>query len=267
MKVARNTEMDSAISIASFVIERLHSEDLNVVSWLRNYTGVLDIAISKWAKPQKETLLHMYITDVYLDAQNNTMGKHFPIPVISEMQELLEYYGIDYSSVGHVNIEEYDSDDSDDELEEYAEQLQTFFVDKLLPTIVDDVFTVLFADKNFLHEFNSQCAEVIRTLKCEDYHEVLKADGEFVRTSYYPAWFRQGISYRDKLRCSICGCDLSYAFTTLTETNYDHIIPLKNNGNNDPTNWQLTCESCNKSKGARSSSFKNIIFPFWSLTE
>jgi len=30
--------------------------------------------------------------------------------------------------------------------------------------------------------------------------------------------------------------------------NFDHIIPLNCGGNNDPSNWQLTCESCNKSK-------------------
>ncbi|MFR6181439.1 MAG: HNH endonuclease [Flavonifractor plautii] len=51
------------------------------------------------------------------------------------------------------------------------------------------------------------------------------------------------------------------------KNSYDHIIPLKMGGNNDPSNWQLTCERCNKSKGARSSDFKNIVFPFWEIKD
>lgn len=78
---------------------------------------------------------------------------------------------------------------------------------------------------------------------------------------------KKGIEYRDKCRCSICGCDLSSAFTTLTVKNFDHIIPLQLGGNNDPSNWQITCETHNKSKGARSSEFKNIVFPFWEIDE
>ena len=97
------------------------------------------------------------------------------------------------------------------------------------------------------------------------YPDLLKEDGVVKRISYCPTWLKRGIEYRDKYRCSICGCDLSSAFTTIVDENFDHIIPLKVGGNNDPSNWQLTCGSCNKSKGARSSNFKNIVFPFWEI--
>lgn len=116
-----------------------------------------------------------------------------------------------------------------------------------------------------MHEFNRQCSEIIKTLKKDDYPDLLKEDGVVKRISYCPTWLKRGIEYRDKYRCSICGCDLSSAFTTIVDENFDHIIPLKVGGNNDPSNWQLTCESCNKSKGARSSNFKNIVFPFWEI--
>lgn len=76
---------------------------------------------------------------------------------------------------------------------------------------------------------------------------------------------KRGIEHRDKSRCSLCGCDLSVAHTTITNKNFDHIIPLKEGGNNDPSNWQLTCEHCNKPKDARNTEFKNIVFPFWEV--
>ncbi len=196
------------------------------------------------------------------------LGQHLPVGEIKEMQKLLDNYEVDYSSIGKVDVSEMDEEDCpSDELEEYAENLQTFFVDSILDTVVDDVFSILYKDKNFMHEFNRQCAEIIRGLKKDDYPDLLKADGVIKRVSYYPKWFKRGIQYRNKCRCSICGCDLSSAFTTIVNENFDHIIPLDCGGNNDPSNWQLTCESCNKSKGARSSAFKNIVYPFWKMDE
>ncbi len=39
--------------------------------------------------------------------------------------------------------------------------------------------------------------------------------------------------------------------SVLNKKNFDHIVALKDYGTNDPCNLQLTCEHCNKSKGAR----------------
>ena len=234
MRNGRNMNVDSAISIAAFIIQSLHGDYLDVEHWFEYY-DVLDRAVEKWSKPCKRTLVHEYIQDLYLDSQNYLLDKHFPIGQINEMQELLDNYNIDYSSIGDVDV--------------------------------DDVFSILYMDKNFMHEFNRQCSEIILKLKKDDYPNLLREDGVIERISYYPKWFKRGIEYRDKLRCSLCGCDLSSAFTTLVDENFDHIIPLKNGGNNDPSNWQLTCETCNKSKGARSSAFKNIVFPFWQMDD
>lgn len=85
------------------------------------------------------------------------------------------------------------------------------------------------------------------------------------RAKYVPVWLKNAIIYRDKYRCSICGCDLSKAHTTVIKENFDHIIPLQNGGNNDPSNWQLTCEHCNKSKGCMNNDFTNIVMPFWEM--
>lgn len=268
MENARNVNMDSAISIASFIIQCLYDDTQygDVLHWIE-YFNNLEIAISKWSKPQRKTLLHEYIKDQYLDAQNYVLGKYFVVGEIKEMQSLLEHYEVDYSCIGKMDVANLSSDEYTEELGEYADKLQSFFIDNLLDIVVDDVFSILYMDKNFLHEFNRQCAEIIKTLKKDDYPNLLKDDGVIKRISYYPTWLKRGIEYRDKCRCSICGCDLSSAFTTIVDENFDHIIPLKMGGNNDPSNWQLTCESCNKSKGARSSNFKNIVFPFWKIED
>lgn len=263
MKYARNSDMDSAISIASFIIQSLNG-DTDISDWFEYY-DVLERAIEKWQKPQRKTLIHEYIEDLFLDSQNYMLDKHFPVGEISQMQHLLEYYNVDYSSIGKIDVSELPYDECTDELEDYACELQNFFIDNILDTIVDDAFTILYMDKNFLHEFNKQCSEIIKGLKKIDYPELLKEDGVINRIGYYPTWFKRGIEYRDKCRCSICGCDLSSSFTTIVDKNFDHIIPLNEGGNNDPSNWQLTCESCNKSKGARNTKFKNIMFPFWQM--
>lgn len=266
MNVARNMNMDSAISIAAFVIQSLNGDEWNVSHWFE-YCDVLEIALEKWKSPQKKTLVHEYIETVYLESQNYILDKHFLIEEIREMQSLLENYKVDYSSVGKMNVAELAFDEWTDELDDYACKLQSFFVDNILEIIVDDVFSILYMDKNFMYEFNRQCSEIIKELKKIDYPELLKKNGVINRITYYPTWFKRGIEYRDKKRCSICGCDLSSAFTTIVDENFDHIIPLKLGGNNDPSNWQLTCETCNKSKGARNTEFKNIIFPFWEMEE
>ena len=72
---------------------------------------------------------------------------------------------------------------------------------------------------------------------------------------------------RDKGRCQLCGCDVSGILRTDVKYNIDHIVPLKCGGINDPINLQLSCEHCNKSKGARSTKFNNIASPFWRLDE
>lgn len=264
MRQARNANVDTAISIASFVILQLNNGDYNVNKWLEYY-DYYEEAIKKWQKPHKKTLVHDYIEAVYLEDQNYMLDKHFVVEVIKEIQGLLENYAIDYSSIGYIDVSDEEYDDCWDITEEYAEKLQSFFIDNLLDVVVDDAFTILYSDKNFLHEFNRQCSEVIMKLDKIDYPDILKENGVIKRITYYPKWMKSGIEYRDKLRCSICGCDLSSAFTTLVDKNFDHIIPLQAGGNNDPSNWQITCETCNKSKGARSSKFKNIVFPFWQI--
>lgn len=120
--------MDSAISIASSVIQCLYDDtqnDSDVLHWIENFNN-FETAISKWSKPQRKTLLHEYIQDQYLDAQNYVLDKHFVVDEIKGMQNLLEHYGVDYSYIGKVNVANLPFDEYTEELGEYADKLPEY---------------------------------------------------------------------------------------------------------------------------------------------
>lgn len=259
-----NPNLNVVMQYASLVIQSSTDTDqsIDVFFWLEDY---YEDVLECWIKPQKVTTIHKYIEYIVVYSIEYLIDKHFPVVGIIEMFSILENYDIDYSKVGRLDISEFAYDDSTEELEEYASQLFNLFLKVALDHFVNDVFTNLFWNKNFLYEFNIQCAQYIGKIKKDKYPEILKENGILYRAKYVPAWLKNAIIYRDKNRCSICGCDLSKAHTTVTKENFDHIIPLQNGGNNDPSNWQLTCEQCNKSKGCRSDNFTNVVMPFWEM--
>ncbi|MGE7939881.1 HNH endonuclease [Bacillus paramycoides] len=225
--------------------------------------------LEKCSKPHKKTLLHDYIEFIYYTQYEYTLDKYFPINVINQFIELLEFYQIDYTEIGkfeHVGCTDDDLNaEEHSEAELYADKLFIFFKEKLGPLIIDDIFTVLFANKHFLFEFNRQLMDLIQELAIENHPEYLKKDGVIKRCDYIPQWLKRGVFMRDKGRCQICGTDLKRILQLDNKENYDHIIPLERGGINDPTNFQLACEHCNKSKGARSMTFNSLATRFWDI--
>lgn len=43
---------------------------------------------------------------------------------------------------------------------------------------------------------------------------------------YIPKWVKRAVFHRDKSRCVFCNKDLTGVYTTLNNSNYDHILPL-----------------------------------------
>lgn len=74
---------------------------------------------------------------------------------------------------------------------------------------------------------------------------------------------KRGCFYRDKGKCVFCLKDLTGLISTLTKSNYDHIVPLDLYGTNDPCNIQLTCETCNKKKNSKEGITSNLYTPWW----
>lgn len=257
---------NEAIEVASDIIAELAGVNgFDVPHWIEyEEVNIMD----KCFKPHKKTILHDYIGASYSFSIYYLLDKHFPMAVINQLKELFDFYKIDYSSLGEFKFWGYDDENVCDEegvIEEYADKMYEFFMKNLFGIVVDDVFTILYNDKNFLFDFNTQIASIIRTLKITDYPEYLKEDGVMKRCDYFLSWLKRGVFYRDKGRCQICGTDLTKILNLDNQENYDHIIPLQSGGSNDPTNIQLTCEHCNKAKGARDCRFNNMASPFWEL--
>lgn len=59
-----------------------------------------------------------------------------------------------------------------------------------------------------------------------------------------PSSIRNEVAAREGERCSYCGA-------TDRPLEYDHIFPVSRGGTNDASNLTLACDSCNRSKGAR----------------
>jgi hypothetical protein len=189
----------------------------------------------KIAQPCKSTLLHTLIVETLRSGYEWETG-HFP--QIDHYKELLADAGIKCPK--WMNIDDFD------EHVYQADKLILLAIEKILPT----VFNILFSDRNFLFAFQKVVSKKIGTLKAVNHKNILKKDGVLKRPKHIPTWLRSAIYYRDKGHCQLCGRDITGLLTPtkLREIQLDHIIPLKEGGSNDPTNFQLTCQTCNGTK-------------------
>lgn len=226
--------------------------------------------LSTIIKPQRKTLLHSYIHDVYYWNMGYFLGKHESESVINSIIKVCDAYEFKddkllalkekYFKYKIMNCGYTIMDDLGD-------HLLSLYDKTLMEKVVDDIFTVLFQNKSFLRRFNLCIADLINELEVADYPEYLEKDGVLKRCSRIPEWLKRGIVYRDKGRCQLCGKDLTEFSRINDDRNYDHIIPLELGGSNDPTNFQLTCRQCNLFKSDKNCDTKDIAMPFWSMEE
>ncbi|MCR5811193.1 MAG: HNH endonuclease [Lachnospiraceae bacterium] len=213
--------------------------------------------LAKCVKPSRKTLLHCFIENVCCWEITYLLLKHFDEEGIQEMVAWMDSLNIPYD-----DLQAPTSDEDYDGIEAYADALQERFINMALGPISEATFAVLYSDKDFLFTFNKKVTDQIKKLRKEDYPEYLQGDG-YLNRDATPQWLKDGVFYRDRGRCQECGTDLSKIFQNGNNSNYDHIIPLRQGGTNDPTNFQLMCEHCNKAKRDRSTAYRNIIWPYW----
>lgn len=234
----------------------------NTVSAVRNpeYIGSSDIIadffgfrsrgfFEKIDKPQKYTLLHTFIHNVngfniqhYLDKVDGEI-------IVSDYEWLLDGACIQCPVW-------FTGDEVEDHIDELREILEN-----ATAVITEASFQLLFSDRTFLFEFSKFLQPFINKLQ-PDEHQCIINSG-VLRRSYFPVWLKNAVFHRDKGRCQLCGCDLTNIFVPTEARHIDHMVPLKASGTNDPTNFQLTCESCNTSKGARVHANRHLTYPYW----
>jgi hypothetical protein len=125
----------------------------------------------------------------------------------------------------------------------------------LLSQIAEEMFFVLFANRNFLRTFNEHMAHRIRHLDdpCGSSAHLLddrNSDQVKLVRKNPPEWAKRAVFFRDRGYCCTCGRNLENSYSPINNAEYDHIIPLAVGGMNDVTNLQLLCKSCNNSKHA-----------------
>lgn len=155
---------------------------------------------------------------------------------------------------------------------EIVEQLMEYInehQDKIDELIVHAAFQFIFQDRKFLHDFHLELSAFIQ----EHMEEIEEQFPEYVTNKkrikrvYFPKWLTDAVFYRDKGTCSNpeCRCDLSNLIRTQNTKHIDHIVPLDMYGSNDASNFQLLCEPCNTSKGARSIASSSVNAPYWNI--
>ena len=131
--------------------------------------------------------------------------------------------------------------------------------------IIHSAFQVIFLDRKFLHDFHLGLSEFIEFYMLDikqKYPDFVTSKGR-IKRSHFPKWLINAVFYRDKGTCTICRCDLSNLIRSQNTIHIDHIVPLDVFGSNDASNFQLLCEACNTSKGARATTTSSINVPFW----
>ncbi|EGQ7649814.1 HNH endonuclease [Vibrio parahaemolyticus] len=208
--------------------------------------------LNKALKPNKETLLHDFVKESTHQEVSYFLSKAFD-ETVPEVYDVLNKYKAIYKP-----FNQYRGDDYTHYL---VKKLEKYVFDKL----ADEVFTILYQDREFLRAFNQRAASYVSTLKWDDrkHRKYLQKDGVFIRCNRWPKWVRDGVFFRDKGRCAICHRDLTGLYGTGKKLAIDHIVPLANGGINDPTNLQILCQICNSKKGARSSDTGFKVATYW----
>lgn len=220
------------------------SVENEVSFWNFNEEMFVDAA----TKFNRITLLDIYVTTTLFNYYHRMFKKDGDCIESDEIDrwiEIMKEYEI-------IPAEEYDEDVDDASLVWFEKNIENFadLFDKISPELVH----ILFNDKQFLFKFNSLVQKIVKDEE-KDYNlpwpkDSLNEDGTIKRQTI-PQWVKNAVYHRDKGPCVFCSRDLTGLVNVLRQSNYDHIIPLKQFGTNDPCNIQLTCEECNKSKGAQ----------------
>lgn len=135
---------------------------------------------------------------------------------------------------------------------EYLDALQQDdLIAQLCETVAKQVFHVLFSNRGTMSAFGNMVGGYVLHAAPAFTPDAFNKSGHLFRASV-PTWAKSAVFHRDKGRCVLCQTDLTRFFSQQSETHYDHIIPLAGGGMNCVTNLQLTCSTCNLSKGARS---------------
>ncbi len=223
----------------------------DVSFWNFNEQDFINCAV----KYSKDTLLHLYIVTTAFNYYHRDFKKNgdcIDEDSIEKWYNLFEEYCI--------KIKKFNFDENIEIITWFDKNYKKFV--ELFEHMADEVFYVLFSNRGFLLEFNNLVAKTIREdVVIPSKHLTKKGT---IKRMNISVWVKDSVFHRDKGRCVFCNTDLTRLVNTLTNSNFDHIVPLDLFGANDPCNIQLSCEHCNKSKTNNAGSTSKKYIPWWS---
>lgn len=208
-----------------------------------------DVFARQISKPQKQTLLHTFLRNLNFSDFDYITG-HYPDEAAGQLREFIDAAGLNVPSwLSATRVQRHIR-----ELDQLLEAATSI--------VTNAAFHILFADRQFLFDFQKIVSEKITGLKYEDHIDVFKRIGVLKRPTI-PQWLKRAVFHRDKGRCQSCFTDLTGILTVNDKLRIDHMIPLAKAGSNDPTNFQLLCESCNQYKSENVVFDPQQIYTFW----
>ena len=247
METLQKFHYNSIYELADLIDGSIKAE---VAFW--NYNEEYFIETS--SKFSKDTLLHLYIVITAINFYRRDFRKS---PEIYEDEEDLEkWYSLFQTySVEFIKPNLKNNQSPEDWLESESE---AFF--SLFEKMADEVFYILFANRDLLLKFNSLVADTVEETQFP--RDLITKKGTIRRVAI-PQWVKKAVYHREKGRCVFCNSDLTGIINIFNTSNYDHIIPLDLFGANDPCNIQLSCEKCNKSKNNKAGATSSFYTPWW----
>lgn len=205
---------------------------------------------------QKKSLLHIYVESTLFNYYLRNFRKNgdcYEEEDIDEWKSIFTAYNVTL----HFPDCNFDDPEEDDCVYEWFLDNEASFK-ALFKKLSIEIVHILFVNKKFLLHFN----ELARKSFNEIPKALLTEKGTIKRTAI-PKWAQRAVFHRDYGHCVFCNKDLTGIISTMATSNYDHIIPLDKQGFNDVCNLQLSCESCNKSKGAKEDAPTYKYEPRW----
>ena len=211
--------------------------------YLEDFFEITDEFVVRALSPQKSTILHNIVSYYVGETLHYMVRKADYIYSANEFLRILRGYGVDVESLGVVPR----NPDSPSKAE--VDALENIFGKKGESFLVDEIFTLLFSDREFLLSLNKVVADCIRKVSVIERPDLLEYDGVVRRCSYWPTWVTDALLYRDRGRCALCLKDITGLLAAGRERHIDHMVPLAIGGTNDPINLQYLCPDCNLKKG------------------
>ncbi|MGH9611718.1 MAG: HNH endonuclease [Bryobacteraceae bacterium] len=176
---------------------------------------------------------------------------------VEDMESAFKKYAIPFITFKDFICREF-PDERDDDYIEYEALYSWMHAQEdgafglLWEKMTDEVFQLLFGNRGFLLNFNLQLAQFRQE----------RGDTPSPRC-FIPQWVKRAIYFRENGKCALCKKDLSGLIAIDPKQHYDHMVPLKALGTNDPCNMQLLCERCNLLKAASPARTSSVYDPWW----